>query len=82
MAVEEEAKRRTLLRYVHAVKAVANWHGEPPSDKGMLQLPDSSVSDEEVHAIAALLKGNQTITELNLRTNKVRRHGGMDAAGL
>lgn len=82
MAVEEEAKRRTLLRYVHAVKAVANWDGEAPSDRGMLQLPDSNVSDEEAHAIAALLKGNQTITELNLRANKVSDEGARALAAV
>jgi len=75
ISLEEEAKRRTLLRYVHCVKAIANWNGDPPADKGVLQLPDSNVTDEEVHAIAALLKGNTTITELNLRANRIGDEG-------
>lgn len=29
------------------------------------------MTDEEVHAIAALLRGNSTIAELNLRGNEV-----------
>lgn len=48
----------------------------------MLQLPDSNVSDEEAHAIAALLKGNQTITELNLRANKVSDEGARALAAV
>lgn len=112
MGTEEEAKRRTLLRYVHAVKAIANWEGEPPNDKGALNLPDSNVSDEEAHAVAALLKvckrlmgwhhdicscyldnhvldfglsvmqGNQTITELNLRSNKLTDDGARALAAV
>ena len=31
------------------------------------------MTDEEVHAIAALLRGNSTIAELNLRSNEVLR---------
>lgn len=31
------------------------------------------MTDEEVHAIAALLRGNSTIAELNLRGNEVLR---------
>ena len=34
---------------------------------GVLQLPESNISDEEVHALAALLRNNTTIEELNLR---------------
>jgi hypothetical protein len=82
MAVEEEAKRRTLLRYVHAVKAIANWDGEAPADRGVLQLPDSNVTDEEAHAVAALLKGNQTITELNMRANKITDEGARALAAV
>lgn len=36
------------------------------------KLPESGVTDEEVHAIAALLRGNSTIAELNLRGNEVQ----------
>ena len=51
---EEEAKRKTLLRYVDAVKELA---AEKAAGGGaILQLPSSSVGDEEVHAIVALLR--------------------------
>lgn len=34
-------------------------------------MAESGITDEEVHAIAALLRGNSTIAELNLRGNEV-----------
>jgi len=43
--------------------------------KGVLQLPESGIGDEEVHAIAALLRGNGTILELNLRGNVISDEG-------
>lgn len=46
----------------------------------ILQLPESGVTDEEVHAIAALLRGNSTIAELNLRGNEVRMLHNMSTA--
>jgi hypothetical protein len=57
---------------------------------GVLQLPESNISDEEVHALAALLRNNTTIEELNLRGNNVTDDGaralgavlaGLDPAG-
>jgi myosin protein heavy chain len=59
LSLEEEAKRRTLLRYVHAVKAAASLGdvadqrereevGNPGS--GRLQLPEAGLTDEEVRA--------------------------------
>ncbi|CAM9469285.1 unnamed protein product, partial [Scytosiphon promiscuus] len=86
VAVEEEAKRRTLLRYIHAVKAAASLGLDDESHKnmtaavgrpgrGIIQLPESGVTDEEVHAIAALLRGNSTIAELNLRNNEITDEG-------
>ncbi|CAN0555650.1 unnamed protein product, partial [Ectocarpus sp. 8 AP-2014] len=39
------------------------------------KLPESGVTDEEVHAIAALLRGNSTIAELNLRGNEITDEG-------
>ena len=42
---------------------------------GVLQLPESNISDEEVHALAALLRNNTSIDELNLRGNKVSDDG-------
>ena len=64
---EEDAKRRTLLRYVNAVKASAVAGGTDPQgfpvqgEGGVIQLPESGITDEEVHAIAALLRGQTTI---------------------
>lgn len=34
---------------------------------GVLQLPESNITDEEIHALAALLRNNTSIDELNLR---------------
>jgi myosin protein heavy chain len=81
---EEDTKRRTLLRYVHAVKAAV----APPDDTdtsvkmGSLQLPESGIGNEEVHAIAALLRGNTTITELNVRGNNVTDEGARALAAV
>ena len=73
LATEEDAKRRMLLRYIHAVKehatAVTDGSG------GILQLPESNISDEEVHALAALLRNNGSIVELNLRNNNITDDG-------
>ena len=86
---EEEAKRRTLLRYVHAVKTAAEaaasaaaagaagipGFGDANGPGGILQLPESGIGDEEVHALAALLRENGSITELNLRGNSISDEG-------
>ena len=73
LATEEDAKRRILLRYIHAVKE----HATAVSDGsgGVLQLPESNMSDEEVYAIAALLRNNTSIVELNLRNNHITDDG-------
>ena len=73
LATEEDAKRRMLLRYIHAVKE----HAMSLSDGagGVLQLPESNISDEEVHALAALLRNNTNIDELNLRGNNITDDG-------
>jgi myosin protein heavy chain len=73
LATEEDAKRRMLLRYLHAVKehalAVNGGTG------GVLQLPESNITDEEVHALSALLRNNLSIDELNLRGNNITDDG-------
>jgi len=84
LSSEEEIKRRTLLRYVHAVRAASsvgqhNFEKER-SDIGLpgagrLHIPESCLEDEEVHIIAALLKNNTTIAELNLRNNCITNDG-------
>ncbi|KAF4321420.1 hypothetical protein BBO99_00001227 [Phytophthora kernoviae] len=61
LTTEEDAKRKTLLRYVHEVKSralvVSNDAGDDRNlTSGVLKLPESGVGDEEVHAIAALLR--------------------------
>lgn len=73
LATEEDAKRRMLLRYIHAVKE----HAMSLTDGvgGVLQLPESNISDEEVHALAALLRNNTNIDELNLRGNNITDDG-------
>jgi hypothetical protein len=72
---EEDAKRRTLLRYVNAVKASALSETKDGSGTGAIQLPESGITDEEVHAIAALLRGNTSIVDLNLRGNLITDEG-------
>ena len=73
LATEEDAKRRMLLRYIHAVKEHAMAVNE--GSGGVLQLPESNISDEEVHALAALLRNNTNIDELNLRGNNISDDG-------
>lgn len=73
LATEEDAKRRMLLRYIHAVKEHAMALNEGTG--GVLQLPESNISDEEVHALAALLRNNTNIDELNLRGNNISDDG-------
>ena len=73
LAVEEDAKRRMLLRYIHAVKEHAMSVGD--GSGGVLQLPESNITDEEIHALAALLRNNTSIDELNLRGNNITDDG-------
>ena len=69
-----------LLRYIHAVKehalAVSDGSG------GILQLPESNIGDEEVHALAALLRSNTSIQELNLRGNHITDDGARALAAI
>jgi len=80
LATEEDAKRRMLLRYIHAAKeaAVASSGGSG----GVLQLPEANVTDEEVHALAAMLRNNTTIDELNLRGNNITDDGARALAAV
>jgi len=72
---EEDAKRRTLLQYVSTVKNIAASEAERGGDGQVLQLTDSGIGDEEVHALAALLRGENNITELILRNNGITNDG-------
>ena len=49
---------------------------------GRLQLPEAGLTDEEVHAIAAMLRGNTTIVELNLRGNLITDEGARAIAAV
>lgn len=89
LAIEEDAKRRMLLRYIHAVKehAMANAasneaQGITGSSGGILQLPESNLGDEEIHALAALLRNNFSIEEVNLRNNQVSDDGARALAAV
>mmetsp|Transcript_8817 Transcript_8817/g.8720 ORF Transcript_8817/g.8720 Transcript_8817/m.8720 type:complete len:900 (+) Transcript_8817:244-2943(+) len=73
LAVEEDAKRRMLLRYIHSVKEQASSSSDGAG--GVLNLPESNISDEEIHALAALLRNNTNIEELNLRGNIITDDG-------
>jgi myosin protein heavy chain len=87
---EEDAKRRTLLRYVNAVKAGAAapagtagaGSSEGAGSGGAIQLPESGITDEEVHAIAALLRGNTSVVDLNLRGNLITDEGARALAAV
>ncbi|ETV97112.1 hypothetical protein H310_09921 [Aphanomyces invadans] len=79
LAVEEDAKRKTLIRYVHEVKS------QVPADsdaKLSLKLPESSIGDEEVHAIAALLRNNSSIHDLQLHGNAITSEGARAIAAI
>lgn len=73
LAQEEDAKRRMLLRYIHSVKEHALAVGG--GSGGVLTLPESNITDEEIHALSALLRQNTTIEELNLRNNNITDDG-------
>lgn len=73
LSTEEDAKRRMLLRYIHAVKEHAMSTADGAG--GVLQLPESNITDEEIHALAALLRNNTNIDELNLRGNNITDDG-------
>jgi myosin protein heavy chain len=82
LATEEEAKRRMLLRYVHITKEYAiiqsNIRVEGTAvglSGGILQLTDSNTTDEEVHALSALLRNDTSIEELYLRNNTITDDG-------
>lgn len=89
LAVEEDAKRRMLLRYIHAVKEHAMTNaanneaqGITGGTGGVLQLPESNLADEEIHALAALLRNNFSIEEVNLRNNHVTDDGARALAAV
>ena len=82
LSAEEDAKRRMMLRYIHATKEFASLYtgsgGNGSSKSGgapQLQLAHSCIGDEEVHAIAALLRNNTAIEVLNLRGNNITDDG-------
>jgi len=62
-----------LLRYIHAVKEHALSVNDGTG--GVLQLPESNITDEEIHALSALLRNNTSIDELNLRGNNITDDG-------
>ncbi|OQS00936.1 hypothetical protein THRCLA_05811 [Thraustotheca clavata] len=80
--VEEEAKRKTLIRYVHEIKSRQAVAADNSSIKQALKLPESGIGDEEVHAIAALLRTNSTIHELQLQSNSITSEGARAIAAI
>lgn len=95
LTTEEDAKRKTLLRYVHEIKsraALMMTHHHNSStisigsdgggDFGILKLPESGVGDEEVHAIAALLRNAPNVKELQLRGNAITSEGARAIAAI
>lgn len=91
LTTEEDAKRKTLLRYVHEIKSRAALVQQPhytgtsasaSDDSGVLKLPESGVGDEEVHAIAALLRNAPNVKELQLRGNAITSEGARAIAAV
>ncbi|KAF4042752.1 Leucine Rich repeat [Phytophthora infestans] len=85
LTTEEDAKRKTLLRYVHEVKSRALTVSTELNDErngGILKLPESGVGDEEVHAIAALLRSATNVRELQLRGNAISSEGARAIAAV
>jgi len=88
---EEESKRRILLRYIRAVKASVSL-GEPGCEEdrkevggvgaGKINLPEANLGDEEVHVVAAMLRGNATIEELQFRRNRIGDDGARAIAAV
>ncbi|KAL7533302.1 hypothetical protein ACHAXR_005161 [Thalassiosira sp. AJA248-18] len=88
---EEESKRRILLRYIRAVKASVSL-GEPGCEEdrkevggvgsGRINLPEASLGDEEVHVVAAMLRNNVTIEELQFRRNNIGDDGARAIAAV
>ncbi|GLD95331.1 hypothetical protein PINS_up003975 [Pythium insidiosum] len=89
LTTEEDAKRKTLLRYVHEIKSRQVPPGQSSTgmignndDLGVLKLPESGVGDEEVHAIAALLRNASNVRELQLRGNQITSEGARAIAAI
>ncbi|CAK4720627.1 unnamed protein product [Aphanomyces euteiches] len=79
LAKEEDAKRKTLIRYVHEVKS----QGATDNDaKLSLKLPESGIGDEEMHAIAALLRNNSSVHDLQLHGNAITSEGARAIAAI
>lgn len=88
---QEESKRRILLRYIRAVKASVSM-GEPGCEEdrnevggvgaGKIILPESSLSDEEIHVIVSMLRNNVTIEELQFRRNNISDDGARALAAV
>lgn len=90
LTTEEDSKRKTLLRYVHEVKArsssqtAASSGSSSGTDEhhGAIKLSESGVGDEEVHAIAALLRNSSNVKELHLRGNSISAEGARAIAAI
>lgn len=84
LTTEEDSKRKTLLRYVHEVKARSPSGPSSGSDElyGSIKLSESGVGDEEVHAIAALLRNSSNVKELHLRGNSISAEGARAIAAI
>lgn len=89
LTTEEDSKRKTLLRYVHEVKAHSSSQSAASgassgSDEhlGSIKLSESGVGDEEVHAIAALLRNSSNVKELHLRGNSISAEGARAIAAI
>ncbi|RHZ20528.1 hypothetical protein DYB37_001541 [Aphanomyces astaci] len=73
LTTEEDAKRKTLIRCAHNVALLKSQVPADGDAKLCLKLPESGIGDEEVHAIAALLRNNSSIHDLQLHGNAITR---------
>mmetsp|Transcript_23241 Transcript_23241/g.72809 ORF Transcript_23241/g.72809 Transcript_23241/m.72809 type:complete len:819 (+) Transcript_23241:226-2682(+) len=83
LASEEQSKRRTLIRYVDAARKLAARHSEDEVQSlGVIELARTSMSDEEVAALAAMLRGDTQIRRLVLSNNHVTDDGAQALASV
>jgi myosin heavy subunit len=80
LAVEEEAKQKVLMRYIHVVKERSASF--PEGTGGSLTLDNANIGDEEVHAMAAMMRDNTSIQEVNLRGNSISDDGARALAAV
>eukprot|EP00949_MAST-11_sp_MAST-11-sp1_P002944 g2944.t1 len=78
---EEEAKRKALVKYLREVVSTRKSSGGA-HPTAAINLADSGISDEEIHALVAVLTANDKVAQLDLRNNRVTDVGTRALAAL